>query len=200
MKIPTGKPNIHTALRNAAELLLKTGAAPAARHSLIGVEALQLLHKLSSDPASAGDALKLLHELQVHQVELDMQYCEFEANEQAGTEDLTRYKALFDFAPMGYFVVDFEGAIIEANFVGSELLGIERNYLNGRHIDAFLTTESRPRLHAMLKRLGEGGSKEVCEVHTDAATNYSRQLQITAKASPDNGYVLLACDQCRPAP
>ncbi len=64
------------------------------------------------------DAIKLLHELQVHQIELEMQNEELiQANETAETA-LKKYTMLYDFAPMGYFTLDPEGSICELNFTG----------------------------------------------------------------------------------
>ena len=61
-------------LRQSAVERLVKGIAPATRGSSLGTEALTLLHGLASTPQTASDALKLLHELQVHQVELDLQH------------------------------------------------------------------------------------------------------------------------------
>ncbi|MEQ8206462.1 MAG: PAS domain S-box protein, partial [Woeseia sp.] len=97
---------------------MKTGTAPKSSGSAVGKDALTLLHRLSSDPASAGDALKLLHELQVHQVELDLQMGQIEANEHELTESLALFQSLYDLAPFAYFLVDREGNIAETNSAG----------------------------------------------------------------------------------
>jgi len=72
------------------------------------------------------DAIKLLHELQVHQIELEMQNEELiQANETAETA-LRKYTMLYDFAPMGYFTLESDGIINELNFTGAEMLGDKR--------------------------------------------------------------------------
>jgi hypothetical protein len=65
-------------LRQHAESRLQEGEAPKTLGWSSSAQALSLLHRLASDPASAADALKLLHELQVHQVELDLQHEQME--------------------------------------------------------------------------------------------------------------------------
>ena len=75
---------------------------------------------------SEAEMLKLIHELEVHQIELEMQNEELMlANEQA--EFATKkYTELYDFAPSGYFTLSKEGKIIELNLCGSQMLGKER--------------------------------------------------------------------------
>ena len=67
-------------LRQAAEDSLKQGTTPPTKGWSISADALALLYRLASNPDSAGDALKLLHELQAHQVELDLQHEQLKAN------------------------------------------------------------------------------------------------------------------------
>ena len=180
-----------TKLRQEAETRLQTGTAPAKGSHALGQDALTLLHRLSSDPATAGDALKLLHELQVHQVELDLQIGQIEANEHELAEDLARFQTLYDYAPFAYFLVDRDGNIAEANRAGVELTGIDRNDLVGRRIGSFLRPESRPKLLALLNR--PDTNTRAVEVVMDSAENTPRALLIEARLSPDAEGILLAC-------
>jgi PAS domain-containing protein len=116
--------NPRVRLRLQAEKLLKEGTAPPTKGWPTGTNTLSLLYTLASSPASAKDALKLLHELQVHQVELDLQNEGVEAARRELAEDLARYKTLYDAAPAGYFNVDLAGHILEGNLAGAELLGL----------------------------------------------------------------------------
>src|SRR5664280_2436332 len=72
------------------------------------------------------DSVKLLHELQVHQIELEMQNEELIAANEAAETALRKYTMLYDFAPMGYFTLDPDGNIYELNFTGAEMLGDKR--------------------------------------------------------------------------
>jgi PAS domain-containing protein len=61
------------------------------------------------------DAQRLVHELQVHQIELEMQNTELQQARDALETALERYSDLFDFAPVGYLILDHEGTIREAS-------------------------------------------------------------------------------------
>lgn len=160
------------ALRTHAEDRLRNGSAPPTHGWLTSLDALSLLHKLASSPGSAGDALKLLHELQVHQVELDLQHEQLEASERELNEDLVHCARLYDFAPVGYFCVSFEGRITRANVAAAALCGEDRTELIGRRIDAFLASESRPVLEKLVAQVRDGIQDESSEVHTSAGATF----------------------------
>ncbi len=184
--------NIYTRLRDKAEAQLQAGTTPPAGHWSMGVDALRLLHQLSSDPDKAHDALKLLHELQVHQVELDLQNEEIVANEQALAEDLQLYRGLFDGAPLAYFVVDLAGVVIQGNLAAAELFGVGVDHLEGQRIDSLLQPQHRPRLLGLLERVAARGASGSCVAETGEG-EACRQLQFLAAAAPARGQLLLAC-------
>jgi hypothetical protein len=133
---------------------------------------LSLLHKLASAPGSAGDALKLLHELQVHQVELDIQHEQLEASERELTEDLIHCARLYDFAPVSYFSVSPQGTINRVNVAGAALCGEDRAELIGRRVDDFVAPESRPVLEKLVAQVRNGVLDETCEVRTSAGAAF----------------------------
>jgi PAS domain S-box-containing protein len=110
--------------------------------------------RASGDADPTGiDALKLLHELQVHQVELEMQNAslrEARAQEEAA---LQKYTDLYDFAPVGYFTLDGHGRIVECNLTGAALLEAERSALIGRRFQMVVTPKDRPAFSAFLAGL-----------------------------------------------
>lgn len=195
MFTPNTESNQFSRLRTAAETRLKEGNAPQTKGWPTGVSALTLLYNLSSDPTSASDALKLLHELQVHQVELDLQYEQMDTTQRELTEELARYKGLYEFVPAGYFNVGHEGEIIEANLIGAALLGIGQDELYGRRIDSFLAPDSRPVFLEMLQRLRDGGSRDNCEVQTGGDGNILRRLHVVADITPgDKSFLMVFCE------
>ena len=159
-------------LRTHAEEKLRDGSATPTHGWLTSVDALSLLHKLASSPGSASDALKLLHELQVHQVELDLQHEQLEAHERQLTEDLIHCARLYDFSPVGYFSVSPEGNITRVNVAGAALWGRDRGDLIDRRVDEFLAPESRPVLEKLVARVRDGVTDETCEVRSKAGTEF----------------------------
>jgi hypothetical protein len=110
------------------------------------------------------DSVKLLHELQVHQIELEMQNEELiHANETAETA-LKKYTMLYDFAPMGYFTLDPDGSIYELNFTGAEMLRDKRFSLVNSNFKLFISEESRPVFDKFFNKVYSNKGKEACEV------------------------------------
>ena len=190
-------PIVHTStaleLRDAAEALLKAGTAPAVLDCAIGVDALNLLYQLSSDPKRAGDALKLLHELQVHQVELDLQSSHLASAEAELTADLDRYRDLFHCAPLGYIQLAADGTILEVNRAASDWLGIGCEELSGCRFEKFVAPGSLLAVRGLLKRLAKSGANADCVLLLQGADGKPHQIQAMAAYAPASGTVLLAC-------
>jgi len=111
-----------------------------------------------------ADVKKLLHELQVHQIELEMQNEELrEANETAETA-LKKYTMLYDFAPMGYFTLEKDGSISELNFTGAEILGEKRFSLVNSNFKLFVAEGSRAEFDRFFSKVFKSNAKESCLV------------------------------------
>ena len=114
-------------------------------------------------PKPATDPQRLFHELQVHQVELELQNTELhEARDRMETV-VDKYTDLYDFAPVGYFSLDESGRILEVNLTGAALLGVERSRLINRPMLRFVAPKSQPVFLAFLKRAFAGTVKQICE-------------------------------------
>lgn len=86
----------------------------------------------------------LLHELEVHQVELEMQNEELREAQHRLEEARDEYTDLFDFAPIGYLILNEKGVIININLTACKLLGVERSLIKGKPLSAYITNgESR---------------------------------------------------------
>lgn len=199
MSNPTTSPESLSPLRVAAESKLREGKAPLTNSVGVSVDALALLYRLAVVPASSSDALKLLHELQTHQVELDLQHEQLVANEREFSQQLDRYKAIFDFAPLGYWVVDREGRIIEANLAGAQLLGVEPDEFGGRPLANFLAPASRLTWLGLLKKLHVGGANASCEVQSEDGAGNSRALRIVASMAPGGEAILMIVTESTPS-
>ena len=122
-------------------------------------------HRSKAGPAkTAADPRRLLHELQVHQVELEMQNAELQASRDRMESLLEKFTDLYDFAPVGYFSLDEAGRILEVNLMGAAMLGVERSRLIHQPLLRFVTAASQPAFLAFLKRVFAGNGKQVCEV------------------------------------
>ncbi len=95
-------------------------------------------HAHPAPPRTEADTKRLLHELQVHQIELEMQNAELQEARDKVETLLETYTDLYDFAPVGYFSVDEQGLILEVNLTGAALLGIERSRLINRRLQGFV--------------------------------------------------------------
>ena len=127
-------------------------------------ELLKKNQKKMSKAVIETDALKLLHELQVHQIELEMQNEELrQANETAETA-LKKYTMLYDFSPMGYYTLDSDGSICDLNFTGAEMLGEKRFSLVNANFKLFVSEKSQPVFNRFLSKIFTGNAKESCEV------------------------------------
>lgn len=177
-------------LRREAEVRLKEGSAPTTAGWSVGVNALTLLHELASQPASAVDALKLLHELQVHQVELDLQHEQIETSHRDLVNDMSYYRGLFECAPVAYLNLNPQRDILECNIAAAKLFGAEQEKLRGRSIDGFLAPGSRTDLAHLMKRLRPDGASESCEVQLKAAPG-SKRFQVLASTNSVDESILI---------
>jgi PAS domain S-box-containing protein len=113
--------------------------------------------------ASASGPERLLHELEVHQIELEMQNAELAKARNELEVSLEKYTDLYDFAPVGYCSVDEAGVILEANLTSAAWLGLDRSRLLQRRLPLLVAAPSRPDFLAFLKRVFSGPTNQVCE-------------------------------------
>ena len=134
---------------------------------------------------------RLVHELQVHQIELEMQN---EALREAHThieESLERYSELFDFAPVAYFTLDMDGGIHQTNFNGERLLGIERSKIVGRLFSRFVCCEHRSLFNRFLETVFAEPGEQRCEIQLQSGKD-SLWVAILAIADVKHGECLVA--------
>ena len=118
----------------------------------------------SSDTNLVMDPQRMLHELQVHQVELELQNAELQESRDRAESLLENYTDLYDFAPVGYVSLDESGVILEANLTSTALLGIERSQLINRCLPIWIPEAGRPIFLTFLKEVFAGSRNAGCEV------------------------------------
>jgi signal transduction histidine kinase len=146
-------------------------------------ERLRSREPAAPDPTEA-DALRLQHELQVHQIELELQNAELERSRDQLEATLERYTDLYDFAPVGYFTFDRTGCIFSANLTGADLLNVPRARLIGRRLETFLAPQSRLAFASFLATTLDGAHRESCELTLLPAGGRPRSVLLEGTASP----------------
>ncbi len=153
MKNENKKSKDATLLRQKAEQLLKEKLADKSV-SLTEAEASR----------SEADTIKLLYELEVHQIELEMQNEELQLAKEKAETVCEKYTNLYDFAPSGYFTLDSEFRICKLNFNGAKMLGKERSKLINSHFNLFITPDKRVVFADFFNKVLETKTKQSCEV------------------------------------
>ncbi len=115
-------------------------------------------------PVPLQDARKVLHELEVHQIELEMQNEALRQGQATLAASQERYADLYDFAPVGYFTFDHMGLISEVNLTGASLLGVERGQLKSKPFSLFVAAPFRDTFHRHYRDILRTGTPGTCEL------------------------------------
>ncbi len=147
--------------------------------------------RLEHMPPATPDrpAEELLHELEVHQIELEIQNEELRRTQAVLEESRDRYMDLFEFAPVGLFTLTSTGLIGEANLTGAALLGIERKRLLHSRFSRFIAAKHRDHWHQKLMHMLLHGGKH----HSELAMQHADESAFAASLdfmSQSNGQTL----------
>ncbi|HEY9246603.1 MAG TPA: PAS domain S-box protein, partial [Candidatus Methanoperedens sp.] len=143
---------------------------------------------------SIKDIQHLVHELQVHQIELEMQNEELRRIQNELEESRDRFSNLYDFAPIGYFTFDKKGFIAELNLTGANLLGIERNLLIKTPFSRYMVPDSGDIFYRHLQDVFRTGSRQTCEIKLINKDKNQFDARLESLAIKDRGG-----SQCRTA-
>ncbi len=151
----------------------------------------RLREKLRGSQARRRDTTeetqRLVHELQVHQIELELQNEELREAREELEEGLQRYSDLYEFAPIGYLTLDSDGAIRKVNLTGARLLGMERARLVGARLGLFVAAECRPVFDGFLQQVWKSREKQFCDVALCQEQGPVLWVHIEAVASGEDG-------------
>lgn len=145
---------------------------PGEQNLLRDAAEVKLAQHVSRLAAMARPVEELLHELQVHQIELEMQNETLRQTQIAMEESRDRYVDLYDFSPVAYFTLTAAGLISEVNLTGAAQLKVERKKLLQRRFTQFVALEHRDRWYRFFsraKRLGEAQHIELILTCADGA-------------------------------
>ena len=135
------------------------------------------------------DNLRLIHELQVHQIELEMQNEELKTAHLQAYEAIERYVELYDYAPSGYVSLSKNGDIIELNYSAAAMLGNDRNHIKNKRFGLYISHESLSAFNRLMDKSFMFNEKESCELillHKTDTIDKSICVHVDAKLS-ENG-------------
>lgn len=179
------------ALRLRAVSSLAGGATP--HGAFAGAsKALGVLHALASSPDTASDAMALLHELQVHQVEIEMQAQELQESRAELEAALRRQIELYDHQPVGCFTLDAQRVVLELNQTGAEMLALARDDAFGLALEGFFDAPSAAQFRRAVSRVSAGEGHQACAVRLCPHHGPERAMLASLSADPAGQQVLVS--------
>ncbi len=135
---------------------------------------------------SPGEARKVLHELRVHQIELEMQNEELRRAQQELEASRARYFDLYDLAPVGYCTLNEQGLILEANLTAGTMLGTARNAMIKQPLTRFILPGDQDTYYRHRQQLIETGKQQACELRMLRAGEAPFWTRIEAAMAQDH--------------
>ncbi len=131
------------------------------------------------------DSQRLLHELEVHRIELEMQNAELRLARDEAEAALEKYTDLYEFAPVGYFTLCPEGSIVMVNLTGSAMVATDRSRLVGRPFSLLVAAWLRPVFEAFLKQAFLEPTKRSMDFEIQNAGLPTKLVNVEVQRSPD---------------
>ena len=164
---------------------MKKPPAPSPTAAELRQRAEERLRAAPPGPARDEEAQRQLHELQVHQVELELQNEELLQSRAELEASAEKSADLYDFAPVSYLTLDLAGVIHEANLTAATYLGVNRAQLLGRPFPRFLAPESSASFRAFLEKTATSDTRGTCEVTLPTAGGPPRCARLEGLAFAD---------------
>jgi PAS domain S-box-containing protein len=134
------------------------------------------------------DARKLLHELQVHQIELELQNEALSVTKAEVEELVEKYQSLYDFAPSGFITLSEQGEILELNHSAARMLKEDRTAVAGKKFESFILPESRLEFNHCFQDLFRNKKGQTCEF--TLSNRLQVPIQVTANGILDQHLAL----------
>ena len=138
---------------------------------------------LSTVLSSPEEMMRLIHELEVHHVELELQQEELASQKIELEKSLGKYTELYEFAPVGYLTLGRNSNILQANLTATRLLDIDRTLLLGMPFKKIVAAEASQLIDAMLEHLFTKREPGSCEVKLQASDHTVRFFRLEAAVS-----------------
>jgi PAS domain S-box-containing protein len=135
---------------------------------------------------SAKDITSAIHELEVHQIELEMQNEELRRASVELVESQRRYLDIYEFAPIGYFVFDINGFIIEVNLTGASLLGVVRSSFINQPFSRYVERHDSDRFYLHFRKVLETQCSDSCEIKLNKNDGTVIVAQLKSRVGKDS--------------
>ena len=132
----------------------------------------------SEDQYSYSSAIQFIHELEVHQIEIQLQNEELILANKNAKESFEQFIKLYDFAPIGYLTLSKDGSILELNYKTASLLGKERSSLLNKLLGFFISEKSKGILNTFIKKVFDSDTNQYCELVVDSDTYSPKYLSL----------------------
>ena len=147
----------------------------------------RLKHMQGGVTDSPADADRLVHELQVRQIELELQNEELASAYAEADAVRERYADLYDFAPVAYVTLDALGVIRQINLTGAILLGIRRSQIERHRFGASVSPAFLPGFNQFLVEVLDGRGRQTCEIELDPTPQRGVAIVHIEAVSDENG-------------
>jgi PAS domain S-box-containing protein len=131
---------------------------------------------------SEAEVLKLIHDLEVHQIELEILNNELVLAKEQADVAAEKYIGLYDFAPSGYLTLSVEGEILEINLNGAKMLGRERSHLMNSGFEFFISEGTKTAFNLFLEQVYGGKAKASCDIALACNGNLPVDVRLTGIA------------------
>jgi len=178
----------HKSTAVAAAAVAATAVATAAaagklrRRAEVHLDGRSLPKKLT---LSGSDAQRHFHELQVHQIELELQNQELQETRSLEEKARARYSDLFECAPVGYLILSQDGRIVQANVAATTLLGVDPGELSGKRFTTFIASSDVAGIKRFLQLVFEDRVRHTRDVLITGMDRIPRTVQLEAVRSVD---------------
>jgi PAS domain S-box-containing protein len=147
------------------------------------IEEIRRLQSTATPPGAAE--ARLVHELQVLQIELEMQNQELRKSQQQLEESRDRYFDLYDFAPAGYLTLSESGRVLEINLTGALMLGRERANIIGKPFSVFFPPDDGTAFYQHLKQAFSSAGYSECELKIEIPAGEPHYVGLRSTSDAD---------------
>jgi len=133
----------------------------------------------SKSKPSETEIMRLVHELEVHQIELELVNEELVLAKEQAEIAAKKYTELYNYAPMGYFTLSKEGVIIEINSAAAKMLGKDQSQLIGRRFVLYVSDDSKANFNVTLGKVFDHNENEICDIDLKTDGNNLIYVQLS---------------------